>query len=177
MRWSRCLGVFLGVAMFSATGYAVADATSEPGSEPTTLREHASAARAAKSRALAKRQEQAAELAEAARRPGARRLPEIGIASWYGRAWHGKRTASGERFSAEELTAAHPTLPLHSRALVTNIRNGKSVAVVITDRGPHTKGRVIDLSQSAAKMIGMLNSGTAPVKIEPLPPQQALLER
>ncbi len=177
MRWSRCLGVFLGVAMFSATGYAATDTPGESGTEPTVLREHAAAARAAKSRAISKRKELAAELAEAAKRPGERRLPEIGIASWYGRAWHGKRTASGERFSAEELTAAHPTLPMHSRALVTNMRNGKSVAVVITDRGPHTKGRVIDLSQSAAKVIGMLHSGTAPVKIEALPPLQALLER
>jgi len=98
--------------------------------------------------------------------------PEHGIASWYGPGFHGKRTSSGVVFDQDKLTAAHPTLPLGSRVLVTNKRNGKKVEVVINDRGPFVSGRVIDLSRAAAERLGMLGPGTTPVSIElvALPP-------
>jgi len=91
---------------------------------------------------------------------------EVGQASFYG-AWHqGKKTASGETFDANKLTAAHPTLPLGTEATVTNLENGKSVDVTINDRGPYAKDRAIDLSAKAAKRLGMTKRGVAPVKIE-----------
>ena len=90
-----------------------------------------------------------------------------GVASWYGRRFHGRRTASGEVFKSNELTAAHRTLPLFSYARVTLLRTGKSVVVRINDRGPHIlTHRVIDLSQAAAAEIGLLALGTAEVLVE-----------
>jgi rare lipoprotein A len=80
---------------------------------------------------------------------------ESGIASWYGPRFHGKRTANGERFNTNELTAAHKTLPFGTRVLVKSLIDGKEVVVRINDRGPFIKGRIIDLSQAAAKAIGM----------------------
>ncbi len=95
-----------------------------------------------------------------------RPLDQIGIASHYGR-WHrGRQTASGERFDDRKLTAAHPTLPLGTKIRVTNINNGRSVDVRINDRGPYVKGRVLDLSSRAAKEIGIIKEGVAPVRIE-----------
>jgi rare lipoprotein A len=91
-----------------------------------------------------------------------------GRASWYGRAFHGHRTASGERFNMEALTAAHRTLPLGSYVRVTVPFTKKSVVVKINDRGPFARGRVIDLSYAAAKMLGVQRVGTASVKIEGL---------
>jgi rare lipoprotein A len=91
---------------------------------------------------------------------------QIGRASWYGGPQHGERTASGERFDRSELTAAHPTLPMNSLVRVTNLGNGRSVVVRINDRGPHTRGRVIDLSQRAAEILGMKRRGVATVKVE-----------
>ncbi len=89
-----------------------------------------------------------------------------GTASYYGGKFHGRKTASGERFNQEGLTAAHKTLPLGTRVRVTNLRNGESVDVKINDRGPYHKGRVLDLSKGAAREIGMLGAGTAKVKVE-----------
>lgn len=89
-----------------------------------------------------------------------------GVASWYGPELHGNRTANGERFDMNALTAAHRSLPFGTLVKVTNIRNGKSVAVRINDRGPFVKGRVIDLSRLAANHIGMVRSGIAPVRLE-----------
>jgi len=89
-----------------------------------------------------------------------------GLASWYGPGLHGGRTASGERFDADDFTAAHPTLPLGSRVLVTNLANGRSVTVRINDRGPYVRGRTIDLSRAAARRLGMLRRGTARVRIQ-----------
>lgn len=86
-----------------------------------------------------------------------------GAASWYGPGFHGRRTASGERFNSGGLTAAHRTLPFGSHVLVTNERTGRSVVVRINDRGPFTRGRIIDISQGAARAIGM--SGTATVRL------------
>lgn len=94
------------------------------------------------------------------------KVEEVGNASWYGPAQDGKETASGETFDQKKLTAAHPTLPLGSKAVVTNVETGKSVTVTINDRGPHVKGRKIDLSRAAARQIGMSKKGVAKVKIE-----------
>ncbi len=89
-----------------------------------------------------------------------------GTASWYGPEFDGKKTASGEIFDQEKLTAAHKTLPLGSKAIVTNLKNGNSVEVEINDRGPYVARRVIDVSYAAAKELGLLESGLAPVRIE-----------
>lgn len=82
-----------------------------------------------------------------------------GRASWYGPGFDGRKTASGERFSRHALTAAHKTLPLHTRVLVTNLANNESVVVRINDRGPYVRGRIIDLSQAAARAIGIRGVG------------------
>ncbi|MBW4556960.1 MAG: septal ring lytic transglycosylase RlpA family protein [Trichormus sp. ATA11-4-KO1] len=96
------------------------------------------------------------------------RLSFQGIASFYGRDFAGRPTATGERFNPEAMTAAHRSLPFGTRVRVTNTRNGRSVVVRINDRGPFIRGRVIDLSTGAARSIGMISSGVAPVKIEVL---------
>jgi rare lipoprotein A len=93
---------------------------------------------------------------------------EEGIASWYGPSFHGKRTASGLRYNQNKMTAAHKLLPFGSKVRVTHLNNGKSVIVEITDRGPFSKKRVIDLSRAAAKKLDMIRSGTAPVRIQSL---------
>jgi rare lipoprotein A len=86
-----------------------------------------------------------------------------GIASWYGRAWRGRRTASGTRFDDRAMTAAHLWLPFETTARVTNIENGRSVDVVVNDRGPYHRGRIIDLSAKAAEALGIKECGTAEV--------------
>ena len=91
---------------------------------------------------------------------------ETGIASWYGPSFHGKKTASGETYDQNELTAAHKKLPLGSQATVTNLETGKSVNVEINDRGPYVPGRKIDLSKEAARQLGILHDGTSKVSIE-----------
>lgn len=93
-------------------------------------------------------------------------IEQSGEASSYGKGFQGKTTASGEKFDKNEMTAAHPTLPMGTEAKVTNLETGKSVDVRINDRGPYTKGRDIDLSEKAAKELEMTKSGVAPVKIE-----------
>lgn len=93
---------------------------------------------------------------------------EVGEASWYGRRHQGKRTASGERYDERALTAAHPSLPLGSRARVTNLENGRSVVVRVNDRGPFVAGRIIDLSRAAARALGITDAGLARVEVEPL---------
>lgn len=91
-----------------------------------------------------------------------------GSASYYGKAHHGKRTASGERFNQNALTAAHRTLAFGTRVKVTNLDNGRSVVVRINDRGPFGRGRIIDVSKAAAEQLNMLRSGTARVRLEGL---------
>jgi rare lipoprotein A len=86
-----------------------------------------------------------------------------GLASYY---TEGVKTANGERFNSAELTAAHPSLPFGTRLRVTNTTTGKSVVVRVNDRGPFVKGRVVDVSYSAAQALGMVNSGTANVKLD-----------
>ena len=90
----------------------------------------------------------------------------VGQASWYGKQYHGKRTASGERFDVKAYTAAHKTLPFGTIVRVTNTANNKKVNVKINDRGPFARGRVIDLSQASFEQIGDIKKGLAPVKIE-----------
>ncbi len=89
-----------------------------------------------------------------------------GSASWYGSDFHGRRTANGEIFSANAITAAHPTLPLPSYVRVTNQDNGRSVVVRVNDRGPYVSGRIIDLSYRAASMLGYVNKGSTNVRVE-----------
>jgi rare lipoprotein A len=97
-------------------------------------------------------------------------LSESGLASWYGRPFHGRRTASGETYNMYAMTAAHPTLPLPSFARVTNPANSRSVVVRVNDRGPFVKGRVIDLSYTAAQKLGV--AGLAMVQVERITPDE-----
>lgn len=96
------------------------------------------------------------------------RIRLSGMASWYGPGFHGNRSASGERFNQNALTAAHRSLPFGTQVRVTNVRNGRSVVVRINDRGPHIRGRIIDLSAAAARIVGVMQSGVAPVRVEVL---------
>ena len=89
-----------------------------------------------------------------------------GIASWYGKDFHGRQTSSGEVYDMYQLTCAHQTLPLGTMVMVTNLENGKSVELKVNDRGPFVKGRIIDVSYAAAKMLDMSEKGTAMVKVE-----------
>lgn len=91
---------------------------------------------------------------------------ESGIASWYGKDFHGKSTSNGERYNMYGMTAAHKTLPLGTIVRVTNRNNGKTIVVRVNDRGPFISGRIIDLTKTGAEKIGMLAAGTAPVRIE-----------
>ncbi len=91
---------------------------------------------------------------------------KVGLASWYGDAFHGRLTANGEVYDMTHLTAAHPTMPLPSYARVTNLKTGSSVIVRVNDRGPYHDGRIIDVSQRAAEMLDYANIGTAEVKVE-----------
>lgn len=86
-----------------------------------------------------------------------------GKASWYGQRFHGRRTASGERFDMNALTAAHRTLPFGTLVRVINTRNGRAVTVRINDRGPRIRSRIIDVSHAAAAALGLLQAGEAPV--------------
>lgn len=95
-----------------------------------------------------------------------KRYAKVGLASWYGDAFHGRLTANGEVYDMTHLTAAHPTMPLPSYARVTNLKTGSSVIVRVNDRGPYHEGRIIDVSERAAQMLDYANTGTAQVKVE-----------
>ncbi len=97
-----------------------------------------------------------------------------GVASWYGDYFHGKKTATGELFDMHAMTAAHNSLPLDSYAQITNLDNNRTVIVRINDRGPFYHHRVLDLSYSAARKLGMDEAGTSNVTIKPIAPEQAL---
>ena len=97
---------------------------------------------------------------------GAENFKQEGIASWYGREFEGRPTASGEIFDSSKLTAAHPTLPFGTWLLVTNLHNNKTVTVRVNDRGPFVAARIIDVSRAAAEQLDMISTGTAPVMIE-----------
>ena len=93
-----------------------------------------------------------------------------GIASWYGPGFHGRRTANGERFNQNAMTAAHRSLPIGTMVTVRNLENGRTVRVRINDRGPYIRGRVIDLSRAAARALGIIEDGVARVALEWHPP-------
>ncbi len=99
------------------------------------------------------------------RTEGGKRV-EYGLASWYGKKFHGRRTANGEFYDMYKISAAHRTLPLGSVVRVTRRDNGKSVTVRINDRGPFIRGRIIDLSYGAARKVDMVVDGVAPVRVE-----------
>jgi rare lipoprotein A len=94
------------------------------------------------------------------------KIRQVGLASWYGSRHQGRKTASGERFSRQQLTAAHRSLPLGTQVKVTNLRTKQQVVVKINDRGPYAGGkRIIDLSEAAAKRVGLLERGTERVEV------------
>jgi rare lipoprotein A len=88
------------------------------------------------------------------------------MASWYGPGFNGKRTANGERYNMNGISAAHKTLPFGTIVRVTNLNNGRSLDVRINDRGPFVKNRIIDLSKGAAKKLDMITAGVVPIKLE-----------
>lgn len=90
---------------------------------------------------------------------------QTGEASWYGVPYHGRRTASGEVYDMHKLTAAHPTLPMGTRVIVTHRGTGRSVEVRINDRGPFKRGRIVDLSYAAAQRLGVVGPGVIPVRL------------
>jgi rare lipoprotein A len=102
----------------------------------------------------------------AVRTPGQPTFTQTGVASWYGRAHQGRRTADGERFDMHAMTAAHRTLPFDTIVRVTNLDTGKVVKVRINDRGPYVSGRIIDLSAKAAEALDIREDGTANVRLE-----------
>jgi len=93
---------------------------------------------------------------------------ELGLASWYGPDFHGRPTSSREIYDMNDMTAAHPSLPFGTRVMVTNLDNERTTVVRINDRGPFVKGRIIDLSYAAARVLGMIGPGTARVRLEVL---------
>lgn len=99
--------------------------------------------------------------------PAAERVEE-GLASWYGRKFHGRTTASGERYDMNALTAAHRSLPFGTRVEVLNLRNGRAVVVRINDRGPFVDGRIVDVSREAARALDMVEAGVVPVRLRVL---------
>ncbi len=113
--------------------------------------------------------EPAAEVEEAeASAEDAADAPEIGLASWYGPRFHGRRTTSGERFDSRALTAAHPSLPLGTEVIVTNLETGRSVTLRVNDRFPGRPGYVIDVSRAAAAALGFERAGRAQVALLPV---------
>jgi rare lipoprotein A len=109
--------------------------------------------------------------AQAARKKGVFKPYQVGTASWYGEAFDGKPTASGEPYDMHQLTAAHLSLPLGTRVRVTNLRNGRRVVVRINDRGPYIPGRMIDLSYGAARVLEFKSQGITQVRMEVLQPR------
>ncbi|MBX6323043.1 MAG: septal ring lytic transglycosylase RlpA family protein [Rhodospirillaceae bacterium] len=99
----------------------------------------------------------------------------VGIASWYGPGFHGRYTANGEVYDENDITAAHPTLPLPSVVRVTNLENGRSIAVRVNDRGPFVDGRIIDLSRRSAQLLGIERQGTARVRVQIMAPESRQL--
>ena len=102
---------------------------------------------------------------------------EVGIASWYGSDFHNKKTANGEKYDMNTLTAAHRTLPLPSVVKVTNLENGRSLVLRVNDRGPYAKNRIIDISKKGAALLGYQTQGTAKVKVEVLEKESKLLKQ
>ena len=102
--------------------------------------------------------------------PPARPTPgEVGVASFYGKRFHGRTTASGERYDMHAFTCAHPSAPFGTRLRVTDLESGRAVVVTVTDRGPFTSGRIVDLSLAAARKLGMVKRGVTRVRVERVP--------
>jgi rare lipoprotein A len=104
-----------------------------------------------------------------------RPFKQRGVASWYGRKFHGQKTASGEVYDMYAMTAAHPTLPIPSYARVTSVASGRAVIVRVNDRGPFLHGRVIDLSYAAAWKLGYVEQGSTLVEVEAIQPDRLLI--
>ena len=155
-------GLFAALALSACAAQQSPAPDAPPPAEPAP---HAAASPAALTAKKAARQS-AAKKADKTEKTA--KFSQTGKASWYGPGFHGKKTANGERFDMNTLTAAHRTLPISSRVRVTNLANGKSVVVRINDRGPYHGNRVMDLSKAAAQELGFIRTGTAQVKIEPL---------
>ncbi len=102
---------------------------------------------------------------------------EVGIASWYGEDFHDKKTANGEDYDMNTLTAAHRTLPLPSIVKVTNLENGRSLVLRVNDRGPYAKNRIIDVSKRAAQLLGFQSKGTAKVRVEIMAKESVALKQ
>ncbi|MFB6455987.1 septal ring lytic transglycosylase RlpA family protein [Chitinophaga sp. Hz27] len=102
-----------------------------------------------------------------------KKITQTGKASYYADSFDGKRTASGQVFHQNRLTAAHPSLPFGTKLKVTNMANGRTVTVHVNDRGPFAKGRIIDLSKKAAKRLGMVSTGVATVQIKYKKPKKS----
>ncbi|MFO7733797.1 MAG: septal ring lytic transglycosylase RlpA family protein, partial [Candidatus Aminicenantes bacterium] len=100
--------------------------------------------------------------------PPGRGTAEVGIASWYGQDFHGRPTSSREIYDMHDMTAAHRTLPFGTHVMVTNLDNDRSTVIRINDRGPFIKGRILDLSYAAARVLGVVGPGTARVRLEVL---------
>jgi len=100
--------------------------------------------------------------------PSAEGFKETGIASWYGKPFHGRQTSNGETYDMFTLTAAHKTLPMNTQLLVHNLENGQEIVVRVNDRGPFVQGRVLDLSVAGAKQLGLYGKGTAKVRLTAL---------
>jgi rare lipoprotein A len=92
----------------------------------------------------------------------------VGVASYYGHRFQGRRTASGERYDVHALTCAHRTAPFGARLRVTDVASGRSVVVRVNDRGPFARGRIVDLSLAAARALGIVRRGVARVRVEPV---------
>lgn len=103
------------------------------------------------------------------------RYSETGIASWYGPGFHGKRTANGEIYDENGLTAAHKTLPMPSMVRVTNLENGRSIQVRVNDRGPFEAARIIDMTRRGAQLLGFIDQGTARVRVDIMPEESQQL--
>lgn len=142
--------------------------TKQPAAVKSAAKAKPKAVKAEPKTSPAKDSSASADDSEFAVAPTAGEFQQKGNASWYGREFQGKKTASGEKFNMNDFTAAHKTLPLGSVVLVKNLENGKTVKVRINDRGPFAKGRIIDLSHAAAKKLDMVSAGEAPVSIKVL---------
>ena len=116
-----------------------------------------------------------AKVARTGKKPEAKPY-QVGVASWYGKQFHGKTTASGEDFDMFEFTAAHRQLPLGTYVKVTNLRNGKSIIVRVNDRGPYVMDRIMDLSYSAARMLNF-RDGIEKVRLDVVQPQTVAMAR
>ena len=150
----RLLIHLLAVPFLAATVGAAPASDTEPGKTSTTPKAKTPTAAAAQSKAKKKP-----------------KFHQVGTASWYGRQFQGRQTASGETFDMYSLTAAHRTLPLGTWVRVTNLRNGNWVIVRINDRGPVPQSRMIDLSYEAATLLDMRAQGLSPVRVEAVDPQ------